>query len=81
MPAGVGRTGVCWDDAVPESFLATLKREFVNRRNYHSQNPRFRAASIRYWIEAGCNPRRLHSTTGRQPPNEWEDNPYHHTAA
>ena len=38
MPAGVGRTGVCWDDAVPESFLATLKREFVNRRNYHSRD-------------------------------------------
>ena len=38
MPAGVGRTGECWDDAVPESFLATLKREFVNRRNYHSRD-------------------------------------------
>jgi transposase InsO family protein len=25
----VGRTEVCWDDALAESFFATLKRELV----------------------------------------------------
>ena len=35
MPADVGRTGVCWDDAVADSFLATLKTGFVNRHDYH----------------------------------------------
>ena len=30
----------------------------------------------RWWIEAWYNPRRLHSTIGQQPPNEWEDNYY-----
>lgn len=28
----VGRTGVCWDNAPAESFLATLKKELVHRR-------------------------------------------------
>jgi transposase InsO family protein len=28
----VGRTGVCWDNAVAESFFATLKNELVNQR-------------------------------------------------
>ena len=75
----VGRTGVCWDSAAAESFLGTLKKELVNRNNYRSRH--HARLSIRYWIEAWYNPRRLHSTIGQQPPNEWEDNYYHHTAA
>ena len=75
----VGRTGVCWDNAAAESFLGTLKTELVNRNNYQSRH--HARLSIRYWIEAWYNPRRLHSTIGQQPPNEWEDNYYHHTAA
>ncbi len=75
----VGRIGVCWDNAAAESFLGTLKKELVNRADYRSR--RQARLSIRYWIEAWYNPRRLHSTIGQQPPNEWEDNYYHHTAA
>ena len=75
----VGRTGVCWDNAAAESFLGTLKKELVNRADY--QNRHQARLSIRWWIEAWYNPRRLHSTIGQQPPNEWEDNYYHHTAA
>ena len=75
----VGRTGVCWDNAAAESFLGTLKKELVNRNDYQSRH--HARLSIRWWIEAWYNPRRLHSTIGQQPPNEWEDNYYHHTAA
>ena len=75
----VGRTGVCWDNAAAESFLGTLKKELVNRADYRTRHQA--RLSIRYWIEAWYNPRRLHSTIGQQPPNEWEDNYYHHTAA
>ena len=75
----VGRTGVCWDNAAAESFLGTLKTELVNRADYQSRH--HARLSIRYWIQAWYNPRRLHSTIGQQPPNEWEDNYYHHTAA
>lgn len=28
----VGRTGVCWDNAMQESFWSTLKAEFYDRR-------------------------------------------------
>ena len=75
----VDRTGVCWDNAAAESFLGTLKKELVNRDNYRTRHQA--RLSTRYWIEAWYNPRRLHSTIGQQPPNEWEDNYYHHTAA
>ena len=75
----VGRTGVCWDNAAAESFLGTLKKELVNRADYHNRHQA--RLSIRWWIEAWYNPRRLHFTIGQQPPNEWEDNYYHHTAA
>ena len=75
----VGRTGVWGDNAAAESFLGTLKKELVNRQNYRSRH--HARLSIRWWIEAWYNPRRLHSTIGQQPPNEWEDNYYHHTAA
>ena len=70
---------MCWDNAAAESFLGTLKKELVNRADY--QNRYQARLSIRYWIEAWYNPRWLHSTIGQQPPNEWEDNYYHHTAA
>ena len=75
----VGRTGVCWDNAAAESFLGTLKKELVHRADYHNRHQA--RLSIRWWIEAWYNPHRLHSTIGQQPPNEWEDNYYHHTAA
>ena len=75
----VGRTGVWGDNAAAESFLGTLKKELVNRNNYRTRH--HARLSIRWWIEAWYNPRRLHSTIGQQPPNEWEDNYYHHTAA
>ena len=74
----VGRTGVCWDNAAAESFLGTVHKELVNRADYHNRHQA--RLSIRWWIEARYNPRRLHSTIGHQPPNEWEDNYYHHTA-
>ena len=75
----VDRTGVCWDNAAAESFLGTHKKELVHRADYRNRHQA--RLSIRWWIEAWYNPRRLHSTIGQQPPNEWEDNYYHHTAA
>jgi len=67
----VGRTGVCWDNAPAESFLATLKKELVHRRTF-----RTRAEArivIREWIEAWYNRRRLSSVLDYRSPIEWED--------
>ena len=72
----VGRTGVCWDNAPAESFLATLKKELIHRRVFKTRAEA--RLAIRHWIEAWYNRRRLHSTLGYQSPIEWEDH-YRHT--
>ena len=72
----VGRTGVCWDNAPAESFLATLKKELVHRRVFRTRAEA--RLAIRHWIESWYNRRRLHSVLGGQSPIEWENN-YRHT--
>ncbi len=75
----VGRTGVCWDNAPAESFLATLKKELVHRRTFKTRAEA--RLAIRHWIEAWYNRRRLHSRLGYQSPIEWEDHYRHITMA
>jgi transposase InsO family protein len=55
----MGRTGSCLDNAVAESFIATLKVELVDRQHYRTRAQA--RASIFRWI-AWHNQRRLHST-------------------
>lgn len=69
----VGRTGICWDNAVVESFFATLKKELVYRRTFRTRADA--RLAIRAWI-ARYNTRRSHSTLGYLTPTEWEDNYY-----
>jgi putative transposase len=70
----MGRTGSCLDNAVAESFFATLKVELVDRCHYRT---RVQArASIFRWI-AWYNLRRLHSTNNYLPPLEWEQQHRH----
>ena len=73
----VGRTGVCWDNAPAESFLATLKKELVYRRTFRTRAEA--RVAIRHWIEAWYNCRRLHSVLGYLSPIEWEDHYRHAT--
>jgi transposase InsO family protein len=72
----VGRTGVCWDNAPAESFLATLKKELVHRRVFRTRAEA--RLEIRRWIESWYNRRRLSSVLGYLSPTEWEDH-YRHT--
>ncbi len=72
----VGRTGVCWDNAPAESFLATLKKELVHRRVFRTRTEA--RLAIRHWIEAWYNRRRLSSVLEYLSPTEWE-NHYRHT--
>ena len=39
MVQSVGRTGVCWDNAVAESFWSSLKRELVHRYRFPTAPP------------------------------------------
>lgn len=72
----VGRTGICYDNAMAESFFAALKNERVHRTVYPTR-ARARADIARY-IEGWYNPNRLHSGLGYKTPqealDEWTNN-------
>jgi putative transposase len=64
----VGRTGVCWDNAVAESFFAALKNELYYR---HTWPTRARARfAVAQYIEVFYNRRRLHSSLKYRTPSE-----------
>lgn len=65
----VGRTGVCWDNAVAESFWESLKRECVQGRVFATRAEARRA--IFRWIN-WYNTKRLHTSLDGIPPIEWE---------
>jgi putative transposase len=66
----VGRTGVCWDNAMQESFWSTLKTEFYDRRRWATRQEAIRATGR--WIEEFYNRSRLHSALGYSTPVEYE---------
>ena len=69
MRPSVGRTGVCWDNAVAESFWESLKRECLHGRIFATRAEARRA--IFKWIN-WYNGTRLHSTLSDVSPLEWE---------
>jgi putative transposase len=66
----MSRTGNCWDNAVAESFFATLKTELIFRRRW-SQRIELRAAVFEF-IEVFYNRQRLHSSLGYKTPAQVE---------
>jgi putative transposase len=70
LQPSMSRTGDCWDNAVAESFFATLKRELLDRTNWPTRDAA-RSAIFRY-IEGWYNPRRRHSALGYVSPVEFE---------
>ena len=66
----IGRKGECWDNAVAESFFATIKRELISTRAWPTREE-LRLAVFDY-IEGWFNTRRLHSSLGYCSPAEWE---------
>jgi putative transposase len=67
----MGATGVCWDNAVAESWFGTMKRELAHRRRWATR-AEARRDLIR-WIEGWFNPRRLHSSNNYNSPIDWEN--------
>ncbi len=68
--ASMSRKGDCRDNAVPESFFATLKNELVHDMDYATRAEA--KTSIHEYIEAFYNRRRRQSTVGFVSPVHYE---------
>jgi hypothetical protein len=66
----MGRTGVCWDNAVAESFFATYKKELIHTRPWPTID-QLKTATFS-WIETYYNRARRHSTLNYLTPLEYE---------
>ncbi|WP_167726604.1 integrase core domain-containing protein [Cryobacterium sp. TMT3-29-2] len=66
----MGYTGICWDNAMAESFFATLKTEFYYRRVWPTRARAIRGVAD--WIEDRYNRRRRHSSIGHVTPVDFE---------
>ena len=62
--------GDCWDNAVMESFWATLKTELIHHEHYATREQARR--SIFEYIEVFYNRKRLHSSLGYVSPEAFE---------
>jgi transposase InsO family protein len=66
----MSRTGDCWDNAVAESFFATLKRELANGADWRALDEA--CTAVFAYIEPRYNRRRRHSALGYVSPDEFE---------
>jgi transposase InsO family protein len=64
----VGRTGICYDNALAESFNAALKNELVHRTQYPTRD-HARRDIVRY-IQFWYNPKRRHSGLQYRSPQQ-----------
>jgi transposase InsO family protein len=71
ITASMSRKGECLDNAVAESFFATLKAELIEGRTWRTRAQATQA--IFEWIEVFYNRQRLHSSLGYSSPTEYED--------
>ena len=79
LRGSMSRRGDCWDNAVAESFFATLKLELV----YQVRWPTRAAArtAIFEYLQLFYNRRRRHSSLGYRSPAEFERRNYQRLAA
>lgn len=63
-----GRTGVCWDNAMAESFNGVIKNELIYRTTYATHA--IARGDIARYVELFYNRQRLHSTLGYRTPFE-----------
>ena len=66
----MGSRGDCFDNAVAESFFATLKKELIHRRAWPTK-AELRGEVFEY-IEVFYNRQRRHKRLGQLSPNEYE---------
>jgi transposase InsO family protein len=66
----LSRPRQCWDNAVAESFFATLKTELIDRQSWPTRTAAQRA--IFEFVEVFYNRQRLHTALGCRTPTEYE---------
>lgn len=66
----MSRPGNCWDNAVVESFFATLKTELIHHRRFQTRQQA--KTEIFEYLEGFYNRQRRHSTLGYLSPVEFE---------
>lgn len=67
----MGSKGDCYDNAVCESFHATLEKELLRSRSFKTRQDA--KTAIFDWIEAWYNPARRHSRLGNISPDQYEE--------
>jgi transposase InsO family protein len=70
LRCSMSRKGNCWDNAVVESFNATIKTELIHRSVWETREDA-RAAVYEY-IEVWYNSKRIHSSLGNLSPITFE---------
>jgi putative transposase len=71
MRQSMSRRANCWDNAVAESFFATLKKELIRNRAFDTRSQA--RSEIFEYIEVFYNRQRAHSLLGYDTPNAFED--------
>jgi len=70
LEPSMSRRGNCWDNAVAESFFASLKKELVKKRIY--KNRELAAKEVSDYIESFYNRARRHRHLGGVSPEDFE---------
>jgi transposase InsO family protein len=68
--ASMSRKGNCWDNAVAESFFATVEIELIQDADWHTRNEA--RGAIFHFIEVWYNRQRRHSSLKYQTPAEFD---------
>ena len=75
LEPSMSRRGNCWDNAVAESFFASLKKERIKKRIY--KNRELATADVSDYIESFYNRTRRHRHLGGVSPETFESNAKH----
>lgn len=67
----MSRKGDCWDNAVAESFFASVEWELIEESDWHTHEEARRA--VFDYVEVWYNRQRLHSSLSYRSPLEYED--------
>ena len=71
IAASMGSIGDCYDNAMAESFFATLETELIDRSDW--ANPAEAKAAVFEYIEVFYNRIRRHSSLGNRSPEQFEE--------